>query len=168
MKEGALTEREKAFVRFVFEGLSQREAYRRAYAARKLKDSTCDVNACRLLKNAKVRAYLAELNAQVDRQRVMDKQERMEWLSRVVRTPVGKVDEGSDLCQEATASEMGVKVKMPGKIEAIRELNRMDGAYEPEQIEVRSELSFGSLLKGLESSALVRGRKGTGGNKRDE
>lgn len=90
---------------------------------------------------------------------MLSKQERMEWLTRVVTTPVGEVDERSDLCQEVVASDQGVKVKMPGKIEAIRELNRMDGAYEPERIEVRSELSFSVLLRKLKGSELVRRRK---------
>lgn len=84
----------------------------------------------------------------------------MEWLSNVVKTPIGKVDENSNLCQShcVTESEFGTTTKttMPNKLSAIAELNKMDGAYEPEKIEVKSEFSFGSLLKNLPEAPLVR------------
>lgn len=67
------------------------------------------------------------------------------------------MDEKSDLCQEVMSSDQGMKVK----IEAIHELNRMDGAYEPERVEVRSELSFSVLLRKLKGSELVRRREGS-------
>lgn len=153
------SEKQKAFARLVFRGMNQRDAYRAAYGREGVKDATCDANASRLLRNAKVKEYLSTLNGKVEDAAVMSKQARMEWLTRVVTTPVGEVDEKSDLCQEALASDQGTRVKMPGKIEAIRELNRMDGAYEPERVEVKSELSFSVLLRKLKGSALVRRRE---------
>lgn len=48
---------------------------------------------------------------------------------------------------------------MPGKIEAIREFNRMDGAYKPERVEVKNELSFSVLLRKLNGSELGRRRE---------
>lgn len=150
-----LTEKQKIFARGLFEGLSQREAYKRAYDCTKKKDKTVDELASRLARNAKVKGYLDGLNKEVEKSAVLSKQERMEWLSRVVTTPMCEVDEQSDLCQEMVSSDQGVKMKMPGKIDAIRELNRMDGAYEPEKIEVKSEFSFSTLLNGLTSDPLV-------------
>lgn len=97
-----------------------------------------------------------ELNKNADDGSIMSKKERMEWLSRVVTPPMCEVDEQSDLCQEMVSSDQGVKMKMPRKIDTIRELNRMDGAYELEKIEVKSEFSFGSLLRDLPSDPLVR------------
>ncbi|MEG0428177.1 MAG: terminase small subunit, partial [Akkermansia sp.] len=94
-----LTERQKEFARGVFEGLSQRVAYKRAYDCTKKKDKTVDELASRLSSNVKVKEYLASLNKEVERSAVLSKQERMEWLSRVVRTPLSKVDADSDLCQ---------------------------------------------------------------------
>ncbi|MEG0334753.1 MAG: terminase small subunit [Akkermansia sp.] len=126
-----LTERQKEFARGVFEGLSQRVAYKRAYDCTKKKDKTVDELASRLSSNVKVKEYLASLNKEVERSAVLSKQERMEWLSRVVRTPLSKVDADSDLCQEIVLSELGDKIKVPSKIDAIRELNKMDGAYKP-------------------------------------
>lgn len=158
--KGELTEKQKEFARGVFEGLSQRDAYKRAYDCTSKKDKTVDELASRLARNAKVKGYLAELNKEVERSAVLSKQERMEWLSDVVRTPIAKVDEYSSLCQSfsVTESEFGstTKVVMPSKLSAIAELNKMDGAYEPERIEVKSEFSFGSLLRDLPSDPLVR------------
>lgn len=158
--KGELTEKQKEFARGVFDGLSQRDAYKRAYDCTSKKDKTVDELASRLARNAKVKGYLAELNKEVERSAVLSKQERMEWLSDVVRTPIAKVDENSSLCQShsVTESEFGTttKVTMPSKLSAIAELNKMDGAYEPERIEVKSEFSFGSLLRDLPSDPLVR------------
>lgn len=164
MKE-ELTEKQKMFARGLFEGLSQREAYKKAYDCTKKKDKSVDAQASRLTKNIKVKEYLEQLNSKVERSAVLTKQERMEWLSNVVRTPIAKVDENSNLCQShsITESEFGTKVKvtMPNKLSAIAELNKMDGAYEPEKIEVKSELSFSSLLNSLNSDPLVGGTEGS-------
>lgn len=164
MKE-ELTEKQKVFARGLFEGLSQRDAYKKAYDCSTKKDKTVDELASRLARNVKVRMYLDGLNCEVERSAVLSRQERMVWLSDVVRTPIGKVDENSSLCQShcVTESEFGTttKVTMPNKLAAITELNKMDGAYEPEKIEVKSELSFASLLKSLSSDPLVRGMEGS-------
>ena len=57
------------------------------------------------------------------------------------------------------AGEFGTKCRMPDKLRAIQELNKMDGAYTPEEVKITTELSFGSLLKGLKSTPLVKGGK---------
>lgn len=74
------------------------------------------------------------------------------------------MDGESDLCQEVTTSEFGVKCRMPDKLRAVQELNKMDGAYTPEEVKVTTDLSFKALLKGLKSSKLV-GWKKEGGYK---
>ncbi len=157
MKE--LTEKQKAFARGMFEGLSQREAYKRAYDCAKKKDETVDALASRLLSNVKVKEYLEELNKEAESPLVLTKQERMEWLSRVVRTPLREVDDQSDLCQELTETSgpngCSTKIKMPSKLGAIAELNKMTGAYAPEKMETKVEHSFSSLLKELPAVPLV-------------
>ena len=161
--KGELTEKQKEFARGLFDGMSQREAYKAAYDCSKKKDKTVDELASRLSRNVKVKEYLASLNVKVEKSAILSKQERMEWLTRVVKTPIGEVDEESDLCQEFRfdGETMSRTYKMPSKLGAIAELNKMDGAYEPEKIEVRSEFSFGSLLKSLPSSQLVQGSEGS-------
>lgn len=162
MSDKGLTEKQRAFARYVFEGMSQREAYRKAFSGRKLTDASCDVMASRLLKNVKVQGYLAELNGKAESESVLTKKQRMEWLSKVVLTPPNEVDGESELCQEMVTSEFGVKCRMPDKLRAVQELNKMDGAYTPEEIKVTTELSFGSLLKELKSGELVKGIRSAG------
>lgn len=144
-----LTEKQKAFARGVFKGLSQREAYKRAYDCAKKKDETVDALASRLLSNVKVQKYLEELNKEAESPLVLTKQQRMEWLSKVVTTPIGEIDNTSELCQESCIDDSGMKFKMPSKIAAIAELNKMDGAYTPQKMEVDAGENFMSLLAAL-------------------
>ena len=162
MAQRGLTEKQRAFARYCFSGMSQREAYRKAFPNKKLKDASCDVQASRLLKNVKVQEYLEELRQQAQSDAVLTKRARMEWLSRVVTTAPNAVDGESDLCQEMTTSEFGVKCRMPDKLRAVQELNKMDGAYTPEEVKVTTEWSFSSLLKELKSRELVRWKKESG------
>ena len=159
MAQRGLTEKQRAFARYCFSGMSQREAYRKAFPNKKLKDASCDGQASRLLKNVKVQEYLEELRQQAQSDAVLTKRARMEWLSRVVTTAPNAVDGESDLCQEMTTSEFGVKCRMPDKLRAVQELNKMDGAYTPEEVKVTTEWSFSSLLKDLKSSGLIKEQK---------
>lgn len=155
-----VTEKKKEFARLLVEGkLSKADAYRKAYNRKEMSNDAASKAASRLSKDDEVLRMIDDLNAHLNQSAVLSKQERMEWLTRVVTTPVGEVDEQSDLCQEAVASEQGVKVKMPGKIEAIRELNRMDGAYEPQKVEVDAGESFMGLLAALPFDPPVRSGK---------
>lgn len=156
MAPRGLTEKQRAFARYYFSGMSQREAYRKAFTRKMLKDASCDVQASRLLKNVKVQEYLEELRQQAQSDAVLTKRARMEWLSRVVTTAPNAVDGESDLCQEMTTSEFGVKCRMPDKLRAVQELNKMDGAYTPEEVKVTTEWSFSSLLKELKSTGLIK------------
>lgn len=129
-----LTERQKIFARGIFEGLTQREAYKKAYNCKGKKDDTIDSLASRLLSNVKVKKFLDELNKEVNKSAILTKEERMIYLSRIVTTPISDVSPDSDLCQEYDRETR--KVKMPSKIQAVQELNKMDGAYTPEQVEL--------------------------------
>lgn len=60
-----LTNKQEAFVLALIEGKSQRDAYRSAYKADRMKDETIDQCACKLLKNPKVAARFEELQAKV-------------------------------------------------------------------------------------------------------
>ena len=60
-----LTQKQEKFVQELIKGKSQREAYKRAYNAKNMKDTTIDSHACRLLKNDKVKARYNELRGKV-------------------------------------------------------------------------------------------------------
>ena len=57
----SLTTKQEIFVQRLIEGYSQREAYKFAYNCEKMKDSTIDVEASKLLSNPKVSIRYEEL-----------------------------------------------------------------------------------------------------------
>lgn len=61
MANEKLTVKQERFVQGLFAGLSQREAYKSAYNAVNMKDSTIDTRACLLAKESKISKRLQEL-----------------------------------------------------------------------------------------------------------
>ena len=145
-----VTEKKKEFARLLVEvKMSKADAYRKAYKRKDLSNDAANKAAYRLSKDDVVLRMIDELNMQLDKSAVLTRQQRMEWLSRVVTTPIGNVDSASDLCQEVSMDETGAKFKMPSKIAAIAELNKMDGAYTPQKMEVDAGENFITLLSSL-------------------
>ena len=129
----------EAFCVAVAGGMSQTDAY----AEHVSKDSPyLNKSASTLAKRYRDRiaAIIAENNAIAAAARVLTKQEAMEFLTSVVRTPIGEIDHTSPLCQERTYTvgreEDSVKVKMPGKREAIGDLAKMLGWNMTEKVDV--------------------------------
>lgn len=151
-----MTEKQKEFARLLVEGkLSKPEAYRKAFKKKGLSNEAASKAASRLSKNDEVLSYIDELNAKLDKKTILTKQERMEWLSRLIVTPVGKVDSDSELCQEYRVGDEGnVVCRMPPKLGAIAELNKMDGAYEPEKTEV-SVTGIGAVVLGIKTTGII-------------
>ncbi len=145
-----VTEKKKEFARLLVEvKMSKADAYRKAYKRKDLSNDAANKAAYRLSKDDVVLRMIDELNKQLDKSAVLTRQQRMEWLSRVVTTPIGNVDSASDLCQEVSMDETGAKFKMPSKIAAIAELNKMDGAYTPQKMEVDAGENFITLLSSM-------------------
>lgn len=135
------------FADLILRGKAGSEAYREAGFKAKTKRAQ-ETGASRMLRNAEVAAYITAVQALSAMGAVMDRQEAMEFLTRNVRTPVGDVDERSDLAQEVIRDEIGeetirTKIKMPGKIDAIDRLAKMMGWYEPEVQKVQFEVIIG-------------------------
>ena len=116
-----LSERQRAFYRYVVQGYSQAEAYVKAgYSKRGAR-----ANAARMIAIDSVAAEVARLRKDAENDAVAGRRERMERLTKVVR--------GSDDYKA---------------ISAIQELNKMDGAYKPEEkkVEVTGNLGVSALL----------------------
>ena len=80
-----LTLKEEMFCTLVaVEGMSQRQAYRKAYDT-KASDEVVDVNASRLSKNTKITLRLQELRTSLISPSIADKQERLELWSGIAR-----------------------------------------------------------------------------------
>ena len=109
MVEGSykLTKRQERFCLEYLRLGNATQAYKEAgYAGEK--DSTAGTNSWKLLKNAKIQARLAELQAEVKNSKMMDIAERREVLANIARD------------SESTKQDV---------IKAIDTLNKMDGAY---------------------------------------
>lgn len=115
-----------------------RQAYIKAGYKHK-KDSTTDVNACRLLKNDKVKARLAELAEEAKNSSIADIQEMQERLTEIIRQSIEEeviVVEGTgDGCSEAR--KMDKKPAIKDVISAINTLGKIQGVFK-EKIEVEA------------------------------
>lgn len=107
-----------------------RQAYINAGYKHK-KDSTTDVNACRLLKNDKVKKRLAELYEDAKNESIADIQEMQEVLTKIIRQSLTEevvITEGSgDGCSEARKVDKTPAIK--DVINAITTLGKMQGAF---------------------------------------
>lgn len=122
------------FANLVVEGKPSRVAYAAVFGAHATVDSI-DASASRLLSRGKVNLRVQHLKERASSRMVLTVRERREFLASVVRTPVGAIDENSPLAQEVIyeESERGsrTKVKMPGKLEALKLDAEMAGELTP-------------------------------------
>lgn len=113
-----------------------RQAYIKA-GYKQAKDSTTDVNACRLLKNDKVKARLAELAKEAENNAIADIQEMQEKLTEIIRQTLEEeviVVEGSgEGCSDAR--KINKKPAIKDVINAINTLGKMQGAFK-EKVEL--------------------------------
>lgn len=104
-----LTAKQEKFVQCIIEGMSQADAYRSAYnAAKRMTDKTIWEKASRLMADDKVKARVQELRDQLAKSTIMTAQERLEWLTSVIKSE-----------EESTAD----------KLKASDQMNKMQGEY---------------------------------------
>lgn len=103
-----LTKKQEHFVQKIIEGMSQADAYRSAYPKQRMSDKTVWEAASRLMKNDKVVARLSELRNELAKPSIMTAQERLEWLTEVVK------DKNQAMSDRLKASD---------------QMNRMQGEY---------------------------------------
>lgn len=103
-----LTAKQENFVKGIIEGMSQADAYRSAYNTKRMTDKTIWENASRLMNDGKVLARVQELRDQLAKQSIMTAQERLEWLTSIIKSD-----------KETTAD----------KLRASDQMNKMQGEY---------------------------------------
>ena len=144
---GRLTQKQDRFARFLFEGLSQREAFLQAGYSPNQAPATLDRRAHELAHTGKIAARYSELQQRADDASVAGVLERKQVLTEIVRgrfaffmTKLTK-----DKLQSAALSEMRITETVTGKtttvklhdpVKAIAELNKMGGDYAPEKREI--------------------------------
>jgi hypothetical protein len=136
-----LTEEYKIYCRARADGtLGKREAYLTAFpnASR----DSAPVLASRLDRKPEIRAEIARLQKRTETSTVLSRQEKREFLARVVRAKIGEVDETSDLVDSKTlyydkeGNHIRTVLKLPGKATCIEIDNKMAGHNEPEKVDV--------------------------------
>lgn len=86
-----LTPKQEMFVQGIISGLSQRQAYRKAYKADRMKDETVDAKASELLKNGKVTVRYRELLKQFTNMSLWSREQAFneyEWLKNKARASI--------------------------------------------------------------------------------
>ena len=122
MKE-KLTPKQERFVQNIVSGMSQRQAYKDAYNAENMANDTIDNKACKLFNSDKIRARYEELIKMLENKAIMTAEERMIWLSDVVKGNIKHISYGGNgqvYENEAYISD---------KLRAIDTLNKMSGEY---------------------------------------
>ena len=149
-----LTQKQENFCLNILQGMSQREAYIKAGYSSKQSLVTIDRNACGLLKNNKVLTRLEELRQKTQNDKIASVTERKEILSEIARANMTNfVEVGQDgawfnidntnlnsraiqsvqsktvLGKEGADDAVFIRVNLHNPIDAIKELNKMDGVY---------------------------------------
>lgn len=103
-----LTAKQEKFVQGIIEGLSQADAYRSAYSAKRMSDKTIHEAASRLMNDSKIAARVQELRERLANEKIMTAKERLEWLTSLIKS------------DEETTSD---------KLKAADIMNKMQGEY---------------------------------------
>lgn len=121
-----LTKKQEMFVQNIINGMSQREAYKNAYSVKSMSDNAVDREASLLMKNTKVAQRFAELRDELVKPTILSAQERLEYLTRVIkgeeREKVHKIFDGEDYAYDEEAD-------ISTKLKAIDLMNKMSGEY---------------------------------------
>lgn len=102
-----LTVKQETFVQELVKGKSQREAYKAAYNASNMKDSTIDEHACRIFKKDKVHARYIELMSKAASKAVATREEILLELTSIAMPPLTQKGERA----EESAQEKNTRLK---------------------------------------------------------
>ena len=161
----ALTQKQEKFCLAYIETGNASEAYRRSYNCENMKDSSINVNACKMLTHAKIAQRLKELNASAVSAAIMTRQEALERLTSFARTDLADLVEfgsyeigeqdGQPIIQaawrikdsvqqdhakmaaisELAATKDGIKIKTHSPLQAMQQLAKMMGWEAPAKLD---------------------------------
>lgn len=147
-----LTPREKKFADLVL--LDEKIPAGRAYekAGYKSTGRAANVCACKMLARANIKAYIRGERQRMAEADQFQKWQLIEFLGRVITTPVGRVDEMSDLAQEVIRDEIGeevarTRIKIVPKLEAAKQLATLLNWNAPEEIKLDASDRLAGLLQ---------------------
>ena len=141
--------RHEKFAQAVASGKSASEAYRQCGANGK----NGDVQAAKLVVKGSIRERIAELKEAQSHKCELSRDQLREFLTEVILTPAGEVDEHSRLCQSYKVTQESREIRMPDKLRAIEQLVKLCGWNEPEKHELGADDELMELLKELRGSS---------------
>ena len=121
MTDVKLTAKQEAFAQAIADGLGQADAYRFAYDAKGMADSTIYPKASRMLNEGKIRARVDELKAMVVEKQLWTREMSVKGLIQAYR-----------IAQDAKTST--------GMTAAVKELNVMHGFNEPTKLSITGNM----------------------------
>lgn len=153
-----LNPRQQKFAELIVAGQTAKAAYFEAFP-RCRTEGTAEANGARLLGNAKVAEFIEalrwETGEKVKSNLIASKTEVAEFLTSVLRTPAGSIDEEHQLCQAFKFTKGERSLKIPDKIKAADSLAKLLGYNQPEKVEVTGDV-ISDILAGIRSG---KGRK---------
>ncbi len=158
-----LNTRQRKFVEnYALKGLSIAESVRRAgysIASGKIEDASS--YGCKLLKQERVKTYLAKLKERVFKETALSIAEKRSFLARAVRQDVTSGSIPGDLIQEVREEvdqQGNVKrvVKLVNKLDALKEDNKMTNVYEDDKQVSNPFLFLVTLSMGKQSVEVLQ------------
>jgi len=132
-----INDRQRRFCELLVEGRSAAEAYAAVYTRHKREFAR--QGAAKVLAKPHVREHVEKLRAELAERTMLEmvasRQEALEFLTAVLRTPAGAVDELSRICQSFKQTRLVKEIRMPSKLEAIEKLSKMLGWDAPVKVE---------------------------------
>ena len=121
-----LTTKQEKFIQNIVKGMSQRDAYKDAYDCKSMSDNAIDREASLLMKNPKVAQRHKELVDAIAKPTIMTAQERLEYLTGVVK---GINGEKVIIEVDGQPKEITAPASIKNKLSAIDIMNKMQGEY---------------------------------------
>lgn len=124
-----LTAKQEKFVRNLIQGMSQREAYKNSYDAENMSDKVIDNEASKLFNSREISVRYKELQDSLDKHTIMTAQERLEYLTGIIK--------GIEREQDEVPADLNTKIR------AIDIMNKMQGEYVQKiEADVNSEVNI--------------------------
>ena len=100
-------------------------------------------NAHTALTKDDVQQRIAKLREEISKKTTLDLQEKLEFLTKIIRTPIDEVDAKNPICSEFVEESLPgggrrTKVKMCDKLRALELHSKLVGDFAPEKVEVNA------------------------------
>ena len=143
--------RHEKFAQCVASGLTGADAYRQVinYTGKE-----ADGNAANWMNRPGVRERVNELKEANSRKATLSREQTIEFLCNVISTSAAKVDADSPLVQSAEFLDgKPVKLRIPDKIAAVKELTRICGWAQPNRIELAATDTLAEFIQSIRESS---------------